>query len=245
MRRRTAFLVVVALFALVSGVLSPLPVSAGPENPGSDEASFISMVNAARAKQGVAPLQVDAELTALARDWTAEMAGGTCGQRPSDGRNAICHASSLSAGVSADCIKLGENVGMGGDVNAVMQGFLNSPGHYKNLMDPAFTRIGVGVVWSENGALYTTHRFMQVAGESADAPKGGDDGNDAGGGEKDTPSPSTRSGRGGAPKETTEAASAPPATDPPPPPTTTTTPPPVAQPSRVAVVLQALHSASR
>ena len=234
---------VVALVAvLLSPALSPLPAAAGPDNPGSDEAAFISMINSARAKQGIAPLQVDGELTGLARAWASEMAGGTCGQRPSDGRNGICHAGSLSAGVSADWVKLGENVGMGGDAQAVMQGFLNSSGHYKNLMDPAFTRIGVGVVWSENGALYTTHRFMQVAGESAAPPKGSDDAADKGdkGGET-APAPAPRTNRSSTPKDS----GAPPATDPPPPPTTTTTPPPVAEPSRVAVVLQALHSASR
>jgi uncharacterized protein YkwD len=241
MRRRTGLIMVVALVAvLLSPVLSPLPASAGPDNPGGDEAAFVSMINSARAKQGVAPLKVDGELTALARDWAAEMAGGTCGQRPSDGRNGICHASSLSAGVSADWVKLGENVGMGGDVQAVMQGFLNSSGHYKNLMDPAFTRIGVGVVWSENGALYTTHRFMQVAGESATPPKGSDDTADKG---EDAAPPTSKPSRSAAPKNEGVAPSAPPATEPPP--TTTTTPPPVAEPSRVAVVLQALHSASR
>jgi len=236
MRRRMGLFLVVALVAvLLSPALSPLPASAGPDNPGADEAAFVSMINSARAKQGVAPLQVDGELTGLARAWASEMAGGTCGPRPSDGRNGICHAGSLSAGVSADWIKLGENVGMGGDAQAVMQGFLNSSGHYKNLMDPAFTRIGVGVVWSENGALYTTHRFMQVAGESA--PKDAEDTTDNGSEAPPAPKPA----RSNAPKEP----SAPPVTEPPPPPTTTTTPPPVAQPSRVAVVLQALHSASR
>jgi uncharacterized protein YkwD len=234
--RRSAFLMVVALIALMlSPSLAPRPASAGPENPGGDEARFVSLINAARAKQGLAPLQVDGQLTSAARSWASQMAGGTCGQREVDGRNAICHAGSLSAGVSADWLKLGENVGMGGDVDAVMQGFLNSPPHYENLMDPDYTRIGVGVVWSENGALYTTHRFMRVAGESApsnDAPA-------PQGGEKAAPSPP----KSQAPKS---GAAAPSATAPPPPPTTTTVPPPpVAQPSRVSVVLHALHSASR
>jgi uncharacterized protein YkwD len=237
MRRRTALFMVVALVAvLLAPAFSPLPASAGPENPAGDEAAFVSMINSARAKKGIAPLEVDGQLTALARGWAAEMAGGACGQRESDGRNAICHAGSLSAGVSADWVKLGENVGMGGDVQAVMQGFLNSSGHYKNLMDPAFTRVGVGVVWSENGAIYTTHRFMQVAGESAEPPA--DPGEPSG---EPAPAPKQKAERSAAPKEP----SAPPATDPPPPPTTTTTPPPVAEPSRVAVVLHALHSASR
>lgn len=164
--RRWATLISVALFALL---LVPAPVSAGPENPGSDEARFVQLVNAARARGGVPPLKVDGQLTGLARNWAQQMAYGACGTKPDGSPANICHAGSLGSGVTADWEKLGENVGYGPNVDAVMNAFIASSRHNANLMDPAFTRIGVGVVWKD-GALYTVHRFMQVRGEGATPP---------------------------------------------------------------------------
>ena len=149
--------VVVALLALFAMVATP--VQATPENPADDETAFVASLNATRAKGGLAPLTVDGELRSLARDWAAQMAAA--------GR--ISHANPISAGVTSDWLKLGENVGTGGNVTLIMNAFIASPGHYANLMDPGFTRVGVGAVWVGN-ALYTVHRFMKVAGGQASPP---------------------------------------------------------------------------
>src|SRR5690606_22133408 len=110
--RRSATLTLVA--ALIVLLLAPAPASAGPENPGGDEAQFVSLINAERAKRGIAPLRVDSQLTGLARGWAEQMAYGACAP------NRICHAGSLGNGVSANWEKLGENVGVGPDVGSVM-----------------------------------------------------------------------------------------------------------------------------
>lgn len=140
----------IALLALLGLVAAPAHASA--DNPAADEAQFVALLNQTRAKGGLAPLTVDPELTALARQWAQHQAD--------DGH--ISHANPISAGVTADWLKLGENVGTGGNVTAVMNAFIASPGHYANIMDPEFTKVGVGVVWVGN-ALYTTHRFMKLA----------------------------------------------------------------------------------
>jgi uncharacterized protein YkwD len=152
-RRAASFLLLGLLLCLIAPVA---PASASREDPPSDEARFVELVNAARARAGVAPLTVDDELTGLARDWAAQMAAA----------GAISHAKPISAGVAQDWQKLGENVGKGPSVDPIMDAFIASPGHYANLMDPAFSRIGVGVVWA-NGVLYTTHRFMQLRSDGA------------------------------------------------------------------------------
>jgi hypothetical protein len=79
---------------------------------------------------------------------------------------AISHNPSLSSQVRGGWRKLGENVGRGGSVDVLHQAFVNSPGHYANLVDPAFTHIGVGVV-ERNGTLWTAHVFMAAAGGGA------------------------------------------------------------------------------
>lgn len=239
--RLLAVAVVVALLTLFATVASP--VQATPEDPAGDENAFVASLNATRAKGGVAPLTVDSELQSLARGWAEQMAAA----------GHISHANPISAGVTADWLKLGENVGTGGNVTVIMNAFIASPGHYANIMDPEFTRVGVGVVWVGN-ALYTVHRFMKVNGESASgpaqspppaaegppatdppaatAPKSTAPSSTAPKGSGGTTGPGVGAARqSGAPPTTTTAA--------PPPPT-----PPPAKASRVASMLAALRGAS-
>jgi Cysteine-rich secretory protein family len=224
--RALAAVVVFALLAFVGFVTTP--VQASPENPAADEAQFVAQLNATRAKGGLAPLTVDPELQDLARGWAQQMADA----------GHISHANPISAGVTADWRKLGENVGTGGNVTVVMNAFIASPGHYANIMDPEFTKVGVGVVWVGN-ALYTTHRFMKLAGSPAPDPT-----------TAPAPAVTTPPAPSGGPA-TPPAASAPVApkrvatttTTAAPPPTTTTaapSPPPPARSTRVASVLGAL-----
>ena len=120
--------------------------------PGAAEADFVARINQLRTSRGLGALSVDPELTAQARQWAATMAGA----------GHIYHSSDLSLGITANWQKLGENVGVGGDVGSLFQAFVNSPTHYANLVDPSFTRVGVGVVLAGD-RLYTTHRFMALA----------------------------------------------------------------------------------
>jgi uncharacterized protein YkwD len=116
----------------------------------SDEAAFVTKINALRAGKGLAPLTVNANLTAKARTWSAGMAAA----------GKIWH-STLSDGVTEDWRKLGENVGMGGSVDGLHTAFVNSPHHYDNLVDPAFGYVGIGIVMNGN-TIYVTEVFMQL-----------------------------------------------------------------------------------
>jgi len=156
--RCTARLVLVAFiasfFVAVAG-----RADASSDNPSADEAEFVAALNQARAAVGVGPLTVNSQLTALARQHAQEMADA----------GHIYHASPISAGVTAPWVKLGENVGTGPSVPPIMTAFINSPAHYANIVDPAFTYVGVGVVWVGN-QMYTTHRFMQLSSSPAPPP---------------------------------------------------------------------------
>ena len=152
------FLGILALIMLIGAVLVPAPASA---QNASDEARFITLVNEVRADNGLPPLVQNNELTQLSRGWAVAQRDGVCGEG-----NFICHANPISEGVTQDWRKLGENVGTGPSLDPVMDAFIASPSHFRNIVDPDFTHIGVGVVW-EGGRLYTTHRFMTL---SAPAP---------------------------------------------------------------------------
>ncbi|HEX2039056.1 MAG TPA: CAP domain-containing protein [Acidimicrobiales bacterium] len=116
----------------------------------SDEASFVSRLNQVRASRGLAPLAVDARLTEVARAWSANMAGS----------NRLYHNPNLAAQAPGDWQKLGENVGYGGEVGSVHDAFVASPDHFRNMVDPAFNAVGLGVVWSGN-RLWVTQVFMK------------------------------------------------------------------------------------
>ena len=83
---------------------------------GRVEADFVARINSIRQSHGVAPLAVYGELTGIARGWTDQMvANGN-----------ISHNGNLSGEVSANWIKLGENVGMGPDFETAWNDFVNS-----------------------------------------------------------------------------------------------------------------------
>jgi hypothetical protein len=144
---------------LIAGVV----VSAAPTHAADAgaEADFVARINSIRRSEGVAPLAVYGELTGIARDWTDHMAAN----------GGVSHNGNYSRQVSADWRKLGENVGMGESVDSVMNSFTSSSVHYRNMVDPAYNYIGVGVSYGADGQLYTTHDFMALnEGGAAAAP---------------------------------------------------------------------------
>jgi uncharacterized protein YkwD len=205
--RTTAALLAVVVVAACTLCASPAgaritptrqaPAAVSLPDPGASEADFVARINQLRAARGLGALTVDPELTAQARQWAQTMANA----------GHIYHSGDLSGGISANWQKLGENVGVGGDVGSLFQAFVNSPTHYANLVDPAYTRIGVGVV-NAGDRMYTAHRFMglQPAAPPPTAP------------------PTTAAPTTVAP--TTTTVTVPPSTAPPA--TTTTTEPPLA-----------------
>ena len=134
----------------------------------------------------------------------------------------ISHNPSLGSQVSGNWTKLGENVGVGYDVDGLMRAFIDSPAHYRNLVDPDWNYVGVGVSYGSDGRMYTTHNFMAKP---------------SGGGAPPPPPPP--------PSSSPTPSTSPPTTAAPPPSTTTTTaPPPEPEPTeeRVTAVLVPLRS---
>lgn len=227
-RRRAATLVVVAALAL-STALAPtaMATTGGPMvaqgvtsagSPSPDvEAQFVSRINGLRASKGLSQLAVHSQLLSVARNWTEKMVQA--------GR--ISHNPNLSSEVSGDWTKLGENVGVGPTVDDLMQAFINSPAHYRNLVDPEWNYVAVGVTRAADGQLYTTHNFMVMGSSPPPAPPTT---------QPPAPTPTTRPPSSGPPVTTPPAPGA----------ATTTTVPPAAAPhpseARVTAMLGPLRS---
>lgn len=132
--------------------VAPAPVvEAAPAVDGtfdaSAAASFLALTNQARAEVGVAPLQLDASLSAYARNHAMAMAAA--------GHIYHSQISSLLGPWSL----VGENVGVGPTVNAIQNALLASPSHYQNLSDGAFSSMGIAVFIDSAGRMYTVHVF--------------------------------------------------------------------------------------
>jgi uncharacterized protein YkwD len=159
-RGRTAVVACLVL-TLLAGLVGATPAAASSQAERDAEVDYVTRINQIRVDNGLSPLVEDVELVAEARDWAATMARGGCGGA------LICHDPSLSDGITASWTRLGENVGYAGwgANGTLMDAFMASSGHRDNLLNPSYTRIGVGVV-KKDGVQYVSHRFMAVTGET-------------------------------------------------------------------------------
>lgn len=153
----------IAVVALVAAVAAVATVGAQEKNwtlAPEDEARFVDHINAERAALGLGPLSLDTSMRDAARGWTYWMAENLT----------LAHADDIVTGAPADWAKVGENVGRGGTLEAVMEAFMASPSHAANVLDPSYTLVGIGVVWTDDGRIYTTHRFAAVSGAQEPPP---------------------------------------------------------------------------
>ena len=212
---RRLVVLVVALLALSAGLaIAPAPAGAQTD-PAATEQEFVNDINALRVSKGLKPLEVHPELVSVARSWAASMAKA----------DQISHNPRLAQSVTSDWQKLGENVGVGMTEDKLHQAFIDSPSHYKNLVDPDFAYIGVGVVIGRDGAIFTAHEFMQL--RPATTPKAA--------------TPTTAKPRP-APAPTTTATVAPPTTEPAPAPEPPAAAPAPTPPARLVLVLEQLRA---
>lgn len=153
--RRVAAAVLVALTVLTMTAVRP--AAAGTAD---DESAFVDRLNALRTSKGLKALTVHAGLTDVARAWAGRMAA--------DGT--ISHNASLSSQGPSEWERLGENVGMGMEVQGIHDAFVNSPGHYKNMVDGGFNSVGIGVVRNAQNVIFVTVNFMQAPVAAAASP---------------------------------------------------------------------------
>src|SRR5450755_4182702 len=99
----------------------------------SPAGDLATATNTARVSAGLAPLTVNAQLSAVAQAWANRLAAA----------GVLSHNPALQTQVTNWTV-LGENVGMAGDVPTVQAAFMASPHHKANILDPRYTQMGVG-----------------------------------------------------------------------------------------------------
>ncbi|HUR22586.1 MAG TPA: CAP domain-containing protein [Acidimicrobiales bacterium] len=138
----------------LAGIVAVATVAVGIAPAGADAgdaARLLSLTNQVRSSRSLGSLTVDAELSAVAQRWAATLAA----------QGVLSHNAALPSQVTG-WKSLGENVGVGGTVDAIHNGFLASPTHLENLVDPAFTRVGFGIV-RPDARIFVVEVFMKPA----------------------------------------------------------------------------------
>lgn len=120
------------------------------------ENEVVRLVNIERAKEGVAPLKVDATVSKVS-DIRVEELTTLFSHNRADGTT----WSSLVKKYNIKYKVTGENIAAGQESpKEVVTGWMNSPGHRENIMDPIFTKIGVGHYYDPD--LYYEHYWQQL-----------------------------------------------------------------------------------
>ena len=116
----------------------------------------VRLVNIERAANGAAPLNgSNSSLTQAANLRSKELVANFSHTRPNG-----APAKSVTSEFNISWGAFGENIAYGQtSAQSVVQGWMNSPGHRRNILSPDFTSIGVGV-YESNGILYWTQLFI-------------------------------------------------------------------------------------
>lgn len=149
----------IGLSALTLSLVGALGVPA--QAAAADETLLLTLTNATRTAAGVPALALDSQLSSVARQWANSMAAA----------GAISHNTNLRNQVGSNWSKVGENVGYGGTVQVIYEALLNSPSHLRNILDPEFERVGLGVIVANNTVwlvqVFLTPRATAPAPEPA------------------------------------------------------------------------------
>ncbi|MGB9866824.1 MAG: CAP domain-containing protein [Bacillota bacterium] len=108
-----------------------------------EESAMLQLINKERQKAGLQPLSVDSRLVELARKKSQDMVdkGYFSHQSPTYGSP---FDMMRAAGVTYKVA--GENIAGAPTVETAHTALMNSPGHRSNILNPGFTRVGIGIV---------------------------------------------------------------------------------------------------
>ena len=170
--RRLASLFVSLMLALGTFAwISPAPAAFAQNSADAEEWAFVELLNAYRGELGLAPVTMNAELSAAAEYHSVDMAtnnyfdhylfdGTDAGTNIQNfGYTGFPYAENIAAGMST--------------AQEVLIGWQNSPEHNATMTNPQFTEIGVGLAYGEGthyGWYWTATYGAGEGGQTAPGP---------------------------------------------------------------------------
>ena len=117
-----------------------------------------NLLNSDRACYGLAPLVIDPELCRIARIKSQDMLGNQYFAHTSPTYGDV---RSMLRQFGYAYTAAGENIAHHATVEKAQAAFLSSPGHRKNILSSAYTRVGLGVAVDAKGYVYLTQIFVR------------------------------------------------------------------------------------
>ncbi len=112
------------------------------------EIKMLELVNKERAKEGLPPLKADPEMTQVARAHSKDMfARGYFAHNSPEGKTPFDRMRAANIVFTA----AGENLALAQTLEIAHNNLMNSPGHRANILQPAFGRLGIGIL---DGGFY-------------------------------------------------------------------------------------------
>lgn len=127
---------------------------------GSQEEQVLALVNKERAAVGLSPLAINRELSKVANVKAADMR-----DRGYFSHNSPTYGSpfDMMGQFGIKYTAAGENIAKGyPNAVAVMEGWMNSPGHRANILNSNYTQLGVGYVTDAKGTGYWVQMFIGI-----------------------------------------------------------------------------------
>jgi len=121
------------------------------------EKTAFDLLNADRVKNGLKPLKLNSQLSALGGNYAQDMINRNFfahenpeGQTPFDRMQ--------KAGISY--VTAGENIAINSNVNTAEVAFMNSSGHRDNILNTTYTEVGIGVRYDATGSAHVVQEFI-------------------------------------------------------------------------------------
>ena len=161
-RKTAAILIAAMMMATASGSLaaddSMFAAHYTTASLSAQEQTAGNLLNNDRARYNLAPLTLDPALCRIARIKSEDMRDNQyfAHTSPTYGnvRQMLTHFGySYSAA--------GENIAHHATIEKAQAAFLSSPGHRKNIMSSAYTKVGLGIALDKNGFVYLTQIFAR------------------------------------------------------------------------------------
>jgi uncharacterized protein YkwD len=138
---------------------TPSPGASSVGTMSALEQAVVDLTNQTRAQYGLPALQVSNQLVTAAAIHSRDMAQLNVLDHDLPGV-AQPTLQSRAEAVGYSYSWLGENIAWNyPDARSVLTGWMNSPGHRANILNPNYTQIGVGIAWNSLGQPYYTQEF--------------------------------------------------------------------------------------
>lgn len=148
--------------------LGPERLASPPDPVSSPHAAslLVERINASRVEADLPPLIIDSEFAVDAVGYNQWLVG-TVNSRLRGGEPAILSSMAADAGYHFENKRdrrwshIGESVGRATNMIELHDAFVQSTGHARNIFDPNYTHVGVGVHVAD-GVTYATARFASI-----------------------------------------------------------------------------------